>query len=392
MRSLCRRNALVLMTLLLFGVALPGCWDRRELGDLAIVAGAGVDAAPKGQYEVTVQIIKPELVRGGQPQSGGGGGTEPAVWFGHDKGSTIFEAVRGFVKRTSRRLYLPHNQILVIGKETARKGIRPVLDFFVRDHESRQTVWMLIAEGSARDVIEVKSKIEKIPALAISKRIESSDEMCRSRAVKLQELIELLMSKSTSPVVPLARISRQEQNVEVLVEGMAVFRGDRLAGTLDPRQTRGLMWVQGEVKSAVMPVATPIESEKATVEIIRPSSKVTASLKGQKASFRIDVRATGNLGCEMSTADLTKTTVWKSLESRAAAAIRNEIASSLEVTKRLKTDVYGFGEALHRKYPRQWKHIKERWPDLFAQANVVISVTVTLRQSGMITKTPVPKP
>lgn len=393
MQRLFRRISLVALTLVLSVFVLPGCWDRRELGTLAIVAGVGIDVAPRGQYEVSVQIVKPELVRGGQSQGGGGGGgTEPAVWFGHDRGETVFEAIRSFNKRLSRRLYLPHNQIIVIGKETARKGIRPVLDYFVRDHESRETVWVLIANGTARDVIEVKSQLEKIPALAISQRIEDSLETCRTRAVKLQEVIERLMSKSAWPAIPIARISRQEKNVEVLVEGLAVFREDRMVGTIGPRESRGIMWVSGEVKSAVFPITTPVKKGKATVEILRATSSIKPSLKGRQASFEVAIKTTGNLACEMSTADVTKPAVWISLEKRSATVIRNEVNSALKETQRLKTDVFGFGEALHRKYPRQWKQIEKQWPEIFARAKVKVIVNVVLRQSGMITTTPVPKP
>lgn len=393
MTDLFRRAPLVALALSLFAFALPGCWDRRELGNLAIVAGVGIDVAPKGQYEVSVQIIKPELVKGGQSQSGGGGGgSETAVWFGHDRGSTVFEAVRAFNKRLSRSLYLPHNQVIVIGNATARRGIRPVLDYFVRDHESRQTAWVLIAEGTARDVIEVKSQLEKIPALAISQRIESSSELCRARGAKLQEVIEKMMSKSVWPIIPMARIARQEKNVEVLVQGVAVFRQDRMVGTLDPRATRGVMWVLGEVKEAVIPITTPAKMGKATVEVIRANSKVTPSFEGEQATFGVAIHAIGNLGCEMSTADITKEPVWSSIESRAATAIRNDILSALQETQRLKADVFGLGEALHRKDPRRWKKLEKQWPEIFARAKVKITVNLILRQSGMITSTPMPKP
>lgn len=37
---------------------LTGCWNRRELNELAVVLAVGIDSAD-GQYEVSVQVAEP---------------------------------------------------------------------------------------------------------------------------------------------------------------------------------------------------------------------------------------------------------------------------------------------------------------------------------------------
>ena len=54
--------------------------------------------------------------------------------------------------------------------------------------------------------------------------------------------------------------------------------------------------------------------------------------------------------------------------------------------KTLKTDIFGFGEAIHRKYPKVWEKIKSDWNDKFLDLPVSITVEAETIQLGEITK------
>jgi spore germination protein KC len=54
--------------------------------------------------------------------------------------------------------------------------------------------------------------------------------------------------------------------------------------------------------------------------------------------------------------------------------------------KELKTDIFGFGEAIHRKYPKTWEKLKDDWNDKFTDLPVNITVEVETKQLGQITK------
>ena len=47
---------------------LSGCWDQKELNDIVLIDGVGIDKAKDGKVEVTVSMVIP------QAQSGGGRG------------------------------------------------------------------------------------------------------------------------------------------------------------------------------------------------------------------------------------------------------------------------------------------------------------------------------
>lgn len=54
--------------------------------------------------------------------------------------------------------------------------------------------------------------------------------------------------------------------------------------------------------------------------------------------------------------------------------------------KDLETDIFGFGEVIHRKYPELWEKIKENWNNEFADLPVNITVKVKTNHLGQITK------
>ncbi|MHB9096100.1 MAG: Ger(x)C family spore germination protein, partial [Eubacteriales bacterium] len=61
---------LCLITILIFNIFISGCWNKRELNQLAVVMGTGIDSTPDGQVSLTVQIVRPEQMKS---ESGGGG-------------------------------------------------------------------------------------------------------------------------------------------------------------------------------------------------------------------------------------------------------------------------------------------------------------------------------
>ncbi|HPD01686.1 MAG TPA: Ger(x)C family spore germination C-terminal domain-containing protein, partial [Acetivibrio sp.] len=54
--------------------------------------------------------------------------------------------------------------------------------------------------------------------------------------------------------------------------------------------------------------------------------------------------------------------------------------------KELKTDIFGFGEEIHRKHPKLWKKLKKEWSNKFPDLPVNITVEVETKQLGGIGK------
>jgi len=379
------------LILFLFATALIGCWNWRELNTLGIVVATGLDLAPDGKVSVTVQIVKPGEIRSSRDSKGGTGSN--AVWVVTSTGDTVFDAVRNATMQVDRKLFWPDNKIYIIGEELAREGLSPMLDWLDRDSEPRRLPKLLVTRGKAKDIIAADSEIENLPALFLENLVKASINTSMAVDVRIHDFLKMMTAEGRDPYASRVELMGGEKKQSIL-SGAAVFRKDRLVGWLGPSETRGLLWALGKVKSGIIVVPSPLEEEKkVSLEIIRAGSKIRPILKedGMPAII-VEIQEEGNLGEQMSAVDLTKPEIWSSLEESQSIAIENEVKSALRIAQtELGSDIFGFGEAVHRKYPQVWQELKDRWSQVYPLVEVEVKVSAKLRRNGLGTKPSIPK-
>jgi spore germination protein KC len=387
-------SLLFILILCLFGCS--GCWDRKELKTQGIVAGMGVDrtAGGNGKYLYTFQVIKPGEVA--QPKGKGGGGGGTPVWVGTSEGRTPYEAGRNIAFQSSRRMFFSHNQALIFGKEAARQGVRPIVDLELRFVQSRLLQFILISKGMAKEVLEVPGGLEKIPAFDITGMIVGSKYTSEAIPVTLGDFFGYLVSKTRAPVAPQIEVFTAGKEQRLRLAGTAVFKKDRWIGELDRIETRGLLWVLGQVKQGVINIHSRPGAETAVADAIATSSKIRPEIRHGKVLVRIQINAEGTLEDILDPEGLTTPEKMNEklheLEKLEAAVIRQEIRAAWGKARHLNADIFGFGEALHRRYPRQWKSMEPKWDRIFPRITLKIEVHSTLKLVGEIVKPAIPLP
>lgn len=370
-------------------VTLTGCWSRHELDTLAVVLGVGIDKLMEsGKVQITAQVVKPGEIK---TQSGEGGSGTEAFWNIIGTGDTVFSTLRNMTNKSSRKLFFPHNQLLIFGKSTAEEGIQKYIDFFIRDPEPRMNVWVLISQGTAKEILDVKSELEKVPANNISNLIEGhAAATSQIRAVKLKDLVIGLMSKTTASTIPFIKIVKDGDKKVAMISGTAVFKGDKLVGSMDKIEGRGLLWVLGNVKSGIIDVEDS-NNDKVSLEIMRASIKIMPELNNNKISIKVNINEEGNIGEQTGPENLAELREVALLEEKKAEVIRREVMAAVRKAQELDSDVFGFGDAIHKKYPEQWKKLEDDWDEVFKDIQVEVYVEAKLRLMGRISKPTVPE-
>ncbi|MHB1654620.1 MAG: Ger(x)C family spore germination protein [Desulfitobacteriaceae bacterium] len=381
-----KRGVVFLLGILLSVTLLTtGCWNRKELDRLAIVAAVGIDKGEDQKIQLTVQVIKPGTLT--SPSSEGGSGKEKGVWIIKSSGNTVFEAVRNFVEKSGRKLFWSHTMVIVIGENMAKDGILPVIDWFLRDHEMRLKTWVLVSQGEASEVIKGDVGLEKIPASHLERMIKEYGALSKSVAVNLMEVTNMLISQSSHPVIGRVAKNQSGQDEEqLLLKGAGVFRKDRLIGWLNPLETRGYLWIKGNVKSGVITIPCPEQPDKLiSLEIIRSKSKIKPRLEMGMLKYTIEVDVNSNLGEQMCTEDLANPEMIAVLEDEQRQAVEKEIVALIrKAQEEYKLDILGLGEATMREFPEEWNKVKEQWEEEFPQAEVEVKVNSRLSHTGML--------
>ncbi len=396
-----RKSSLFIMIFLLLNV-LSGCWNRRELNELAITVAFAIDHA-NDQYIITTQVVNPAEVAAKQ-----GGGQRTAVTIYQEKGDTVFEAIRRLTSVTPRKLYFPHIRILVLSEEVAKKGIGDVIDFLSRDHELRSDFYVLIAkDAKAEDVLKVLTHLEDIPANKLFTSLETSEKAwAPSMAVTLDELTADIVAEGKEAQltglqikggIPKAEKSEHVQEIETDVDlkytGMAVFKDDKLIGWLNEADSKTINYVQGNVKSTIGVVSCPEEKGKVAIEVIRTKADLKAKVENGLPKGTIEIKIEGNVGdVQCRKLDLSKTKTIDDLEKESERRSKEMFESTIaKVQEEFKVDVFGFGEAIHRSNPDYWKKVKKEWNEKFADMAIEVKTDVKIRRVGTIGNSPLKK-
>lgn len=385
---------LALLSLLSIFV-LTGCWNSRELNDMALVIAIGVDKKEE-KYIFTAQVINPSMVAG----QGGGLARSPIMSY-KAEGDSLFEAWRKLTKNAPRKMYFSHVRIVVIGEKLAREGIYDLLDPILRDHEFRTDYYILVArEEKAENVLSVLTSLEEIPAFKIDKMLKAAtDNLGVASYYTLDTIVNDLKGTGKEPVLSSVRIEGRIEdgqtlsNLEgsrlktrVILDELAVLKEGKVVGFLGDEDSRGYNYSQGNIKSAVEKLTCLKKKEKIMiVEIIRTKSKIKAELKNGKPFVTIHVKVEGNIVDVACEAKPQEEKVFKKYEKQLNEHIQSMIENVVTITQEeFQTDIIGIGEAVHRNEPKYWAKHEKEWLKIFPQTEVKVVVNAKIRNIGSI--------
>ena len=374
-----KRICAFLLSLLLC-LSLCGCWNRREIGKIAIVMGFAVDKGVKeDEIEITAQIANTRTISSASEGKGGDAQQKPYLNLS-SVGDYVFPSIRSSVSKSGSKLYMAHNYVVIFGQETAEDGLGNYMDFFLRDHELRLDMHLLVARGRGADVLDVNAGFQSIPSLHIHDLIGAQKQLSTGMTVTVFDYMNKLAAERGAPLIPIIEIDKSGGEDVLHMTGTAVFSDDKMIGELTERETRGLLWAMGEVEQAVLMV--PMDDEKVGIEVLRAKGGMHAETdKDGKITMVISVEAEGALGSERGKENYTTPEGIDRLLSAFAGEIESEVRAAHEKSRTLSADVFGFSDVLYRRHPKKWESVKNT---SFYDLPVRIEVQTKIDSSGRI--------
>ncbi|RAP75841.1 Ger(x)C family spore germination protein [Paenibacillus montanisoli] len=385
----------ILLSVLILMLPLTGCWDRREMNELAISLGMGIDRVGK-KYVVTVQVVNPSQIAG---QKGSGSNESPVRTYTAE-GPTVYEAIRKMTIASPRKIYAAHLRVLIFGEGMARQGIGKSIDLLSRDYELRTDFFLLVARGTtAAHALNILTPLERIPANKLYRSIETSEKAWAPvTTVTLDEFVNDIVSKGKNPVISGIRLTGTEDGgsstdnikttrpaIQLENNGLAVFRKDKLVGWLSEMESKGYNYIINNVTSTVGHVSCPNGGNLA-LEVVRADSKMKGTVKEGRPHLSVELRVEENVGEVECSIDLTKVRSIQELEKRAEERLTRIIRRSLDAgQKKYKSDFFGFGNAVHRSNPGYWKAVQKDWDERFEDAVIDVKVNVKIKRTGTVT-------
>lgn len=362
---------------------ITACWNNRDLVNINIAAGLGLDSAEDGKILLTVQVVEPAAIQSGSSGTGSGGAQRKPVFVESYEGETVFEAIRNMLSVVDKKIFLSTAQVLVIGEKLLiQHSLEEILDFFHRDQEFDYEMIVLVAkDATSEEILRIETDMDPIPAVYISETVENTVARGTVKKTMLIDLIKIMGSNEIQPAI--GQITKAGEN-KVKTEGTAVLRDGKLVGWLNSYETRGYLFATDKIKSTIINVDT--ENGKVAMEIIRSKGKIKVDFKNNELSaLTVDVKVDANVGEFRGKGTLATPEELQKLKKVLEEEIKKEITMAIDKAQRVySSDIFGFGAYLHKYHPKYWKSVKSNWNDIFSDLPSDIRVEARIMRTGNI--------
>ena len=379
-----RFRKIILICLLCFLFLFStGCWNRKEIDTLAFVIAVGIDSSPNG-FLVSTQVANTAaLTKEGVMNA-------PNYFVYSIQGKMIFDAIRNSTHSSPNKLFWSHTKVMVLSEEIARKGLKQELEYFARDAEERRNFLLVITPQSAKDIIQADVKTTSIPALSLSELLEGYKYTSQTAYINLNDFLREYHTTTCSLLPEVHIVKNQGGKQGYRVSRAAIIKGDKFISYLTRKETRGALWVQGKVKSGIIVTRCLNRNKKDWIsfEIYKAGAKIKAEKKSGKFVINVDIKEQGNIAEASCIKNEVNPKKIRQMEELEEEAIKKEIKSSLKKAQELNTDIFGFGEAIHRTYPKDWKKIEKKWDAIFPTLKVNIKVKTKITSDALIERKP----
>lgn len=348
----------LLLAACLFLAGCRGLPAPREMEDMALLRAMGVDQAGE---ELLLTVTA------GSGQEDGKDKGQALVLSA--RGSSLSAAALSLQGCSDRAVYFGYVDQLLLGEGLARRGVRPVLDYFARDTDLGLGARLWVARGSSGE--EALNSDGREGAAWRLATLRSDGEMgaaviSRTAGEVYADLLELGCAYA-----PALSVSQREE-ASLTGGGYAVLREDQLVGFLDGEEARGLELLAGRPSDHVL--AVELSGGRAVVRLTGGSALCRFSRDGRLV---IRCRATARLaeyGAPLTEGE--RDLVRMALEEREYARTR----SAMALLRSWETDCLGLGEKAALSAPGRWSAWKEDWPRRFGAMEPELIVTVKLQQ------------
>lgn len=369
---------------------LTGCYNYREINELAIVSGVSIRKVDD-EIELTTEVINPKK------EQDASSGEEPEFIIYTSRAKSVQEAIRKMIKESPRKMYGAHIEILVIDEGIAREYLMDILDSFARDPEIRSEFKVLV--GKSDDILKITTPLEKISSENIRNSLENNNKYLGfANVVTYHELISNVLNPNIELVLPVlsmkgnVNLGEDKENISntsvkatSIIDGMAIFRNNKLIGYLTEEESLTYNILRDSAKNFFIRTSGH-DNEYIVHEIIRLSSKM--EFDKNKNEMKITLTGKSAISEVNEKIDLENLEEVSKLEKEVNQELKKMVERSiLSIQKKYNSDIFGFGDVIYKSYPKYFQKIKDEFKqDGFQNMKVNVSVKIKGQEKGNLNR------
>jgi spore germination protein KC len=374
------KRACKLCFVLLLTVSITtGCWNLREPDQLAFDLGSGVDITNDGQVEMSILIAIPAGAGGGQ---GGGSGTKKKSYLVVSAtGKDIYDAVQNIQIKLSRKVFLGHRQIILVGQQAAEHGIGNLLDEFVRNPDSEMRSRKYVVKGGqAKDIFAIEPIFDPFITTALVRE----QATLGLKHYYHRDFYSDALSQGIHPLLPAISIDASKKYVYA---GAGIFNKDnglKLAGFLNVDEASYTNWITDRQSGFAVTSSVTRGNGYVTLQLQSLGRRVRVKMVNKQPQIDVRLTGRGTIVENNSNLDPSKGKDLQMIQDELSQTTQKSIQQLIEkVQKQYKLDIFGFGDRVHEQYPYQWKKtLNQNWNETFPQLPISVKVELQIKDPG----------
>lgn len=406
-----------MIMLLLTATSLTGCFDQREIDELAYPMAIGLDLGEANKLRLTIQLAAPLSIGSGEGGEGGGGGGESTSIITVDTPS-LYSGLNLINNIISKEIIMSHAKVVVISRKLAQSGISKYMHALQRGREFRSDAFVVVSDNPPDEYLRnVKPTLESNPSkyyeLILGKTFTSFYP-----SVRMHDFYNKNESDSVEPVAVFTGLGKYEStdrlknasrdddggtprpegeyragDIPIVADqkneimGTAVFKDGKMVGMLNGKETSCFQMITGEYNHSYWTLPDPYSENDIIVMDIyqRKKPEIAVSLANGKASVHYTLDLEGDFTAIQS--NLNYEDFPEIIERNTVAMMENEILKLLERTRdEFNSDICGAGNFVKGKFTTwaAWKSYN--WADHFKETEFRIDVKLKMRRTGLMIK------
>jgi len=401
--------------------------SAQNIDDLSYAVAIGVDVGKTAKYRISLQLTTMESSATdsaiSDSESGGSSSSNPVSSSGSTSSNFIIQTVETDSidsalnianSYINKAINLSHCKILLVSEEIAKQGVEPLVNSLINKVETRPDCNIIVSRIPENEFAEDKKpKIEELITKYYDVAANLETGRGYSETIKLNEFYLTLNDTFYQPFASLGTTynttkntndenvssdldtqsktlvtNSEKQSVEVM--GLAVFKKDKLVGTLTADQTLSHQLITNELDFSTINIPSPFNQNE-TLDIYistfkNPKIKVDISNGSPfvQVNLYVAARITSFNSYKINLLTEDKLNLVQNAVKR---HIEKQIYDYLNTTaKEYKSDISGFGRYAVKNFRtiNDWESYN--WLENYQNSTFKVNVDISIKTGNLLTQ------
>ncbi|MDE6284917.1 MAG: Ger(x)C family spore germination protein [Bacilli bacterium] len=338
---------------------LAGCSDYKEVNEMAIVSGVGIDHTEDG-FEVTLEVLNEKVDKNsGKVSSYTRTASDPSIAVAIEKAADLL----------THRAYYSHVKLVVISEEVAENFFEEITDFFIRSTYLRENFNVVVSRDTSPEEIFTTTTDENPIASSAILLLLQSNAFASNFAVDqkyylvLQEIIDFGKDTAISCI--------NVEKKDFFIDGLAIFDEYKMIDILTNDDAVIYNILRKEIRKPVFTLE--FEGEAFTIALydIKSDIEVKPDKINVKAVYRAKIMSNGPNFNIKSDEVLTK------INDRFSELLNQRIETFIKTIQKKNTDILSLANSYY-------VNTRDKNDNLWQHAEVKSDAKVVINKKGLV--------